>query len=130
MRYFVLTLLLLYLQSASAADRVLSSSYYLDDSASLGFEEVRERSFSRYSGLLNLGSTDAAVWLRLSLNTDGLSEDDELVVRIRPSYLNEIAVFYGEFESPRSVTGHLYSPSYDRYPALYPNLGIWVLENF
>lgn len=75
---------------ATAADRIVERAYFEDKESQLSFEQARQRAFTPYTGLLSRGYSQSAFWLRLRIAPAGA---EKLVLRIRPTYLDEIALF-------------------------------------
>jgi len=82
-------------------DHIVARAWFADPTGQLDFAAARAQVFTPYSGLLNLGYVDATVWLRLRIDPAAAGEqadahagqDDELVLRIRPAFLDEVTLF-------------------------------------
>lgn len=124
--WLLLLLVACSLASAEASrSHVVSLAYLEDPDATLTLDEVRERSLVPYQGLLSKGYIDSALWIRVRIEPAGLDADDDLIVRVRPAYLDEVRVFdplYGGDGS--SVFGDRYPVGNDSYPSLYFNAAI------
>jgi len=80
--------------SALAADHIAQRAYWEDATGQASLEQVREQSFTPYTGVLSRGYTQAAVWIRLDLMpAPGMGADEDLILRIRPVYLDEIRLY-------------------------------------
>lgn len=91
-RKILLTLCVAFTAFASCADELISTrSYWQDDSAQATLEQAQRESHQNFDGVLSLGYTTAAIWIRLDLSPP--AEGDKIVLRIRPVYLDEIALF-------------------------------------
>lgn len=87
-------LLMVFGQAASATDLVTTRAYVDDPSGQMTLDEVRRQPVTPFSGVLSRGFTQSATWIKLGI--PGLSEirsGENLVVRIRPSYLDDIELF-------------------------------------
>lgn len=80
--------------SAFAAELITNKSYVVDDTSQKSFEQISTELTTAYTGVLSRGYTNAAVWLKLEITPPvDAAEDDEIVLRIRPVYLDEISLF-------------------------------------
>lgn len=80
--------------SAFAAELITSKSYVVDATSHKSFEQISTESTTPYTGVLSRGYTNAAVWLKLEIAPPvDAAADDEIVLRIRPVYLDEISLF-------------------------------------
>ena len=73
------------------ADHIVARALLEDPDGTLGVEDVAARSFQPAPPLPALGYTRAAHWLRLEVRPR--PDGGELVLRIRPSYLDRITLF-------------------------------------
>ena len=77
-----------------AAELITSKSYVFDATSQKSFEQISTEATTPYTGVLSRGYTDAAVWLKLEITPPvDAAADDEIVLRIRPVYLDEISLF-------------------------------------
>ena len=80
--------------NAFAAELITSKSYVFDATSQKSFEQISTEATTPYTGVLSRGYTDAAVWLKLEITPPvDAAADDEIVLRIRPVYLDEISLF-------------------------------------
>ncbi len=80
--------------NASADELITDRAYFIDDTASKTFSEVSQEQLTPYAGVLSRGYTKAAIWIRLQITPPRHSKpDDEVVLRIRPVFLDEIRLF-------------------------------------
>ena len=80
--------------NAFAAELITNKSYVVDDTSQKSFEQISNQLTTPYTGVLSRGYTDAAVWMRLEIAPPiGAKADDEVVLRIRPVYLDEIQLY-------------------------------------
>lgn len=94
LRFLFLLLLLSFSAIATAGDRVLERAWVDDPEASLTLAEVQRLPATPFEGILSRGFTGSATWLRLRV--DGLPsarDGDQLIVRIRPVYLDRVELF-------------------------------------
>lgn len=108
MFFLFATLLLAFGQQVTYAqdgqNDILSQSYYADKTNALTYEEAKSVAFTPYQGLLTGGFSKGAYWVRLDIraNTRGV------VLKLRPSFLNEITLYDpASSRSPRT-TGSSY----------------------
>ena len=106
----VLCLLFLHPLQALANDAIMERAYLEDPSNALQINDVKGGAFANqfnpYTGPLNRGYSKSAIWLKLTLRpfetahanaTPQLPHPDHrYVLRIQPSYLDEIALFEAE----------------------------------
>lgn len=91
---YLLVVLLLACRLAYGADLVRERAYVDDPTAALRLDEVRQMPATPFAGVLSRGFTRSATWIRLRV--DGLPGADasgQLVVRIRPVYLDRVELF-------------------------------------
>ena len=75
-------------------DRITSRSYWEDATHEASLEQAQVQEFTPYTGVLTRGYTPSAVWIRLEVSPPSNSrEDDQLILRIRPIYLDEIVLY-------------------------------------
>jgi len=111
--------------AAIPTNLIKSQAYYEDRTGELSLAQVQQQTFTPYTGILAKGYSSAVYWLKLRIDPNlesaapdqsrGLSlsqfsqRPDELVVRVRPPYLDNIRLF-DPLEPSRAdrVTGDLY----------------------
>lgn len=77
-----------------AGELITSREFFVDDSSNKTLEAVHKEQFTSYSGVLSKGYTKAAIWLRLEITPPpGTQPNDDIIVRIRPFFLDEIRLF-------------------------------------
>jgi signal transduction histidine kinase len=84
-----------------AGDRIVERAYFEDPGGSLTFADVQTKPLTPYAGVLSRGYTQSAIWLRLTIDPQtaavsalgATGAPATLVLRIRPTYLDEIALF-------------------------------------
>jgi signal transduction histidine kinase len=90
-------------QSASAKDLVSTRAFVDDASGHMSLDEVKRQPASAFHGVLSRGFTPSATWLRLTVaGLPDAQPGDKLVVRIRPTYLDDI-----ELHDPLDNSGRL-----------------------
>lgn len=135
----VLCLLFLQPLQALANDAIIERAYLEDPSNELQINDVKTGDyaykFKPYTGPLNRGYSQSAIWLKLTLrpfetthsNTTPQTAhpDQRYVLRIQPSYLDEIALFDAETAptGPR-LTGDRHTDSSQAYRSLNHNFVI------
>lgn len=102
MRWLTLSLVLLFgclggAGSARAQDYIVERAWLEDATNQMSWTEAQRRPTQQFSGTLNRGFGTAAVWIRLRIDPSVVhtpsSPTDDLVLRMRPVYLDEIVVF-------------------------------------
>lgn len=77
-----------------AADRILELAHWEDKTAAVSFEQLPQvASFKPYDTILNKGFTDAADWVRVKIAARQAGEPEQLVLVIRPVYLDRIELY-------------------------------------
>lgn len=119
---FALLLLVLGLP-AHGQDYVVERAWLEDASGRLDLAEVRQRPVRFFTGVLSQGFGHSAIWLRLRIDPGAhpfpLREPERLVLRIRPTYLDDIRVF--DPLAPRGLageTGDLHHPGLSAFGGL------------
>jgi len=79
--------------AAQSQDRIMERAYWSDVTASATFEQAKQATFEPYQGALKLGYSDSVEWVRLKVAPVPEDQARELVLRIRPVYLNFITLF-------------------------------------
>lgn len=79
-------------------DHITSRAVLEDPEASLSIEQVVNRDFLPEPGILTKGYTKSAHWLRIQVRPSATGGD--LVLRIRPTFLDEVTLFWQEPELP------------------------------
>ena len=107
MRRLLLSLLGVFLllcgQAAFAQDKdyLLSRSYLADKTNQLTFAEVKNKAFASYDSLLTGGFSEGAYWIRLGIR----AHTADLVLKIRPAFTNEIALYDPASSFSPRITG-------------------------
>lgn len=116
-------------QAAAPTNLIAQQSFYEDPTGELTFADVREKSFTPYTGILTKGFSESVFWIKLTIDpnigADRQSKTEprftfslpppratagELVVRVRPPYLDDIRLYDPlEPEKNSRVTGDLHS---------------------
>jgi signal transduction histidine kinase len=80
--------------AAGATDRISERAFWTDDSGSADVNKAQVQKFTPYQGVLSKGYTKAPLWIKLKINPDtNEGHADKLVLRMRPTYLDEIQLF-------------------------------------
>ncbi len=88
--------LLLVPMLASARDHITARAWQEDPSNALTLEQVRQRPFTPYEGLLSRGYGNSAIWIRLRIDPAANPPStltDQLVLRLRLSYADQVQLF-------------------------------------
>ena len=82
---------------ALARDHIVDKAWLEDSSARLQWSDVQKLPLTTYSGVLSRGFGNSVLWVRLTIDPrrDSLPSQspEQLVLRVRPVYLDEIQVF-------------------------------------
>ena len=79
---------------AQAGDHIVARAYVDDPDGTLDIDLVRQRPVHPYEGVLARGYTHSATWLKLTVApVPGAHPDHRLMLRVRPSYLDEVRLF-------------------------------------
>lgn len=115
----------LWVSAAAFADTpnlIQSQAYYADPTGELTFAQVQDKTFTPHTGILAKGFYSGAYWLKIRMDpalvvrsasrSGGFSigqftkRPDELVVRVRPTYLDDIRLHDPlEINRPERITG-------------------------
>jgi len=82
---------------------IIHQQYFEDKSNSLNFDQVKSEQFVEYEGLLARGYSPSTYWIKLTIG----SSADDLILRIRPAYVENIELF-DSFSSDKRITGSRY----------------------
>ena len=131
---FILSLPII-ITSAQASNIIFAQSFFEDPSSTLTFDDVREKSFSPYSGLFNKGYSQSTFWLKFDIDpgmTDGgrLGRSEPFVLRLLPAFLDEIELYDpAQPNMGRRLTGNKYSGRGDEYHTNNFNFVLGVIEH-
>ena len=96
-RYFVWACLLASASVSAVAEvhnHISQRAYWEDTSDQATWQQAQNATFTPYDGILSRGYTPHPIWIRLELTpTKKSSATDKLILRIRPVYLDAIALF-------------------------------------
>lgn len=80
-----------------AQDHIVERAWMEDTSGQMTWEDVQKQTFQPFQGVLSKGFGHSAIWLRLRIDPHyrplPRRDPDRLVLRIRPTYLDDIRVF-------------------------------------
>ncbi len=94
LRFLLFPVLLFFGQLAFADDHVSARAYVDDPSGQLTIDQVRQQPAVGYDGVLSRGFRKTPTWLRITVaGSPDAQPGSQLVVRIRPSYLDEIELY-------------------------------------
>ena len=114
--------------AAAPTNLIKSQAYFVDPTGELTFAQVQDKTFTPYTGILAKGYSSDVFWLKLRVDqtlgpksagqSGGFSigqfrqRPDQLVVRVRPTYLDDIRLYDPlELNRPERLAG-------DRHPWL------------
>ena len=89
---------------AHGDDYILSRSYLSDTTNTLRFADVQGAAFTPYRDLLTGGFSQGAYWIRLDIR----AHTQDLVLKIRPAYTNEVVLYDAASPGKPRVTGSAY----------------------
>lgn len=79
---------------AQGQDRIIARSFVDDPSGLKTLDEIRQMPAKPFTGVLSRGFTASATWLRLSVAGEpNARPGDTLILRIRPSYLDQLELY-------------------------------------
>jgi two-component system, sensor histidine kinase LadS len=79
---------------AEVHDHISQRAYWQDTSDQATWQQAQTEPFTPYSGILSRGYTPHPIWIRLEITpTEKTKADDKLILRVRPVYLDAIALF-------------------------------------
>ena len=104
---------------------VAERAFYPASTGEQQLEDIRDARFTEFNGVLSLGYRHEPVWLRLRIDPQCAGAQEDLVVRIRPAYLDDIRVFgSATTDTALAVTGDRHPVERDAYPSLYFNVAL------
>ena len=118
-----------------AADHITARAYLIDEAGTLTQTQAQQsQAWTPYTGVLSRGYSSHALWLRLHIDpfavepgtlTPASVGDDALILRIRPTVLDEVTLFdpLQLSDTPRR-TGDTYPWANSEYPSLHFNFVI------
>lgn len=84
-----------------ASGYILESSYFEDKTNQLNLSQVKNQNFSEFKEVLAGGYKTGTYWIRLKLK----ASPEELILKIRPPYTDEIELYDPKSSSPNRITG-------------------------
>lgn len=87
-----------------ASGYILESSYFEDKSNQLNLSQVQKQKFSSFEEVLAGGYKTGTYWLRLKLK----ASSEDLILKIRPPYIDEIELYDPNAPSVDRITGANY----------------------
>jgi signal transduction histidine kinase len=107
---------------AKSHDYVLERAYFEDTSSALNFDQIQNKTFTPYDGLFSKGYSKSAFWVRLKIAANTQPDLKEFVLRMQPTYLDEIQLFDPAHPSDKPrVTGDRYAFEDSEYQSLTIN---------
>ncbi len=110
--------------TAYAEDLISHRAFYEDRSSQQTFEQIQSQPFQAFSGLINLGFTRSAIWVRVRIEPGAKSLVPWVDLRLQPSFLDEVVAYDPLITGnvPMAVTGDRYPWASDRYQSLNLNV--------
>ena len=110
---------------AIAHGPITESAWLEDPTGQWTLEDVLPREFTPFTGLLNKGYSDKALWIRLKIEPVNAQADRTpnqlpLILRVRPSFIDDIRL-YDPLSSTVQIAGDLHSKSTQDYRTLNHN---------
>jgi signal transduction histidine kinase len=100
---FAVLLLLSAASFVQANDRIVARAFIDDPSGQLSLADVQRAPAKPFTGVLSRGFTSSVTWVKLSISGDpGARPGDTLIVRVRPSYLDDL-----ELHDPLDKSGRV-----------------------
>jgi signal transduction histidine kinase len=88
---FAVLLLLFAASFVQAEDRIIARAFVDDPSGQMSLGDVQRATAKPFTGVLSRGFTSSVTWLSLSIAGDpGARKGDTWVVRVRPTYLDDL----------------------------------------
>jgi signal transduction histidine kinase len=76
--------------AAAATEHITARGYWEDKTAQATFEQAQAQPYTAFEGVLSRGYTQSATWIKLTITPP--AGEDQLILRIRPVYLDEITL--------------------------------------
>ncbi|MEX8520384.1 MAG: diguanylate cyclase [Leptothrix sp. (in: b-proteobacteria)] len=115
-------------QPAAADDLLMACAVLEDPSGTLTITDVVGRDFTPIASALSKGYTSSAFWLRVQVRAP--LKGNEVVLRLRPTFLDEIRLFEPDAGAPRDwktrVTGDRYAYAARDRPSIIPSFVVNV----
>lgn len=111
----------------AAENYVIEQGYFEDATNALSIDQVKTQSFTKYQDILTRGYSHSTFWVKLKIK--GGDAGDTLILRLRPSYTDEVELFdpldaISGTKTKRRMTGDMYPWSKDEYQSLNLNFKI------
>ena len=95
----------IFVGQAMAGDAyLLKQAFFEDKSNLLTVDQVRSEKFTPYDGWLVKGYSSSTFWVRLTI----APSNQDLVLRIRPSYAESLQIFNASDPNPKKIVGAKY----------------------
>lgn len=95
----------IFVGQAMAGDAyLLKQAFFEDKSNLLTVDQVRSEKFTPYDGWLAKGYSSSTFWVRLTI----APSNQDLVLRIRPSYAESLQIFNASDPNPKKIVGAKY----------------------
>lgn len=108
MQFWLLALLGGCLTTGNATAQLLQTQFLEDPSGQMTLAQVQKspQAFQTYAGMLTRGYTTSSYWIKLRI---AATTEDQLVLRIRPAYLDHIELYdpLAESGAPTSTAGQV-----------------------
>lgn len=105
---------------AHAKDHITERAWREDKTGQQSWAELQRQAMTTYNGPLSVGFGSGAIWLRLhidpNINAAQPEAAEQLVLRIRPAYLDKIELFDPLF--PQGIVGRTGDLQHPRHEAL------------
>jgi len=101
LKTFLVIFMMIHYGHATASEYITERAYFEDPSNSLTIEQIKQKTFTPYQEVLTGGFKTGTFWLRLKMP----ASHQELVLKVRPPFTNEIEVFDPASPEKKQVTG-------------------------
>lgn len=101
LKTFLVIFMTIHYGHATASEYITERAYFEDPSNSLTIEQIKHKTFTPYHEILTGGYKTGTFWLRLKMP----ASHQELVLKVRPPFTNEIEVFDPVSPDKKQVTG-------------------------
>ena len=104
LKTFLVIVMMINYAHATTTEYITERAYFEDPSNLLTIEQIKQKTFTPYQELLTGGYKTGTFWLKLNMP----ASHQELVLKVRPPFINEIEVFDPASPEKKQVTGSDY----------------------
>lgn len=107
---------------AGAQDHITQRAWMEDSSRQMSWADVQQQHMHPFTGMLSKGFGNSVIWLRLRVDPSIAPQPslmpDQLVLRIRPVYLDNIHIYDPLLNGLSGVSGDMHQPNPDERQSL------------